>query len=294
MSPAEVTRAADGETAHDAGSAVGASWRLLRSEVGLLLGRLRIRAGLVVLAAVPVLIAVVVRSFGGPSSPTEGPPFLSDVTQNGLFIAFTALTVELPLFLPLAIGVVAGDSVAGEAQMGTLRYLLVAPAGRTRLVLVKLVTAVLFGLVAAFTVAVVGGVVGAILFPLHEVALLSGGTITAGDALVRGLGVAAYVGLSLAGLAAIGLFVSTLTDVPIAAMATTVGLAITSQILDAIPQVSAIHPWLPTHYWLAFGDLLRQPVETSVMLQGLGLQAVYVAVFGAAAWARMTSRDVLA
>ncbi|MGN6611375.1 MAG: ABC transporter permease [Angustibacter sp.] len=294
MSRAEVTAPVGRAGARDDGSAVGATWRLLRSELGLLLGRLRIRAGLVVLAAVPVLIGVVVRSFGGPSSPTEGPPFLSDVTQNGLFIAFTALTVELPLFLPLAIGVVAGDSIAGEAQMGTLRYLLVAPAGRTRLVLVKLVTTLVFALVAAFTVAVVGGVVGALLFPLRDVALLSGGTITAGDALVRGLGVAAYVGLSLAGLAAIGLFVSTLTDVPIAAMATTVGLAITSQILDAIPQVSAIHPWLPTHYWLAFGDLLRQPVETSVMLQGLGLQAVYVAVFGAAAWARMTTRDVLA
>lgn len=270
------------------------SARLLGSELRLLLGRLRIRAGLAVLAAVPLLIALVVRTLGGPSSPSEGPPFLADVSQNGLFIAFTALTVELPLFLPLAVGVVAGDSVAGEAQLGTLRYLLVAPAGRTRLMLVKLATAVVFCLIAAFTVAVAGWLVGAALFPLREVTLLSGGTISAADALFRGVGVAAYVGLSLAGLSAIGLFVSTLTDVPIAAMATTVGLAITSQILDAIPQVSAIHPWLPTHYWLAFGDLLRQPVDTSTMLQGLGLQALYVAVFGAAAWARMSTRDVLA
>jgi ABC-2 type transport system permease protein len=271
---------------------VRASGRLLGSEMRLLLGRLRIRAGLLVLAAVPLLIGVVVRTFGGPASPSEGPPFLADVTQNGLFIAFTALTVELPLFLPLAVGVVAGDSIAGEAQMGTLRYLLVAPAGRTRLVLAKLATAVVFCLVAAFTVAGAGWLVGAALFPLKDVALLSGGTISAPDALLRGLGVAAYVGLSLAGLSAIGVFVSTLTDVPIAAMATTVGLAITSQILDAIPQVAAIHPWLPTHYWLAFGDLLRQPVETSVMAQGLALQLGYVVVFGAAAWARMSTRDV--
>ena len=100
------------------GPAGSPTLRLLGSELGLLLGRMRIRAGLVVLAAVPVLIAVVVRTFGGPDNPGEGPPFLSDVTQNGLFIAFTALTVELPLFLPLAVGVVAGDSVAGEAQHG--------------------------------------------------------------------------------------------------------------------------------------------------------------------------------
>ncbi len=270
-----------------------ATARLLGSELRLLLGRLRIRAGLVVLAAVPVLIAVVVRTFGGPSSPGEGPPFLSDVTQNGLFITFTALTVELPLFLPLAIGVVAGDSVAGEAQSGTLRYLLVAPSGRTRLAAVKLLTAMIFGLVASFTIAVAGWLVGAALFPLRDVTLLSGATVGAGDALLRGVGVAAYVGLSLAGLAAIGVFVSALTDVPIAAMATTVGLAITSQILDVIPQVAAIQPWLPTHYWLAFADLLRDPVELSTMTTGLLLQLGYVVVFSAATWARLTTRDVL-
>lgn len=290
MSQADADLALAGERRRRAGFPTA---RLLRSELGLLLGRLRIRAGLVVLAAVPVLIAVVVRTFGGPSSPGEGPPFLSDVTQNGLFIAFTALTVELPLFLPLAIGVVAGDSVAGEAQTGTLRYLLVAPAGRTRLAAVKLMTAMLFGLVASFTVAVAGWLVGAALFPLRDVTLLSGATVGSGDALLRGVGVAAYVGLSLAGLAAIGVFVSTLTDVPIAAMATTVGLAITSQILDQIPQVSAIQPWLPTHQWLAFADLLRDPVELSGIGQGLLLQLGYVVVFSAATWARLTTRDVL-
>jgi len=284
-----------GEVGAGGAPATGAAtWRLLLSELGMLLGRMRIRAGLVVLAAVPVLIAVVVRTFGGPSSPGEGPPFLSDVTQNGLFIAFTSLTVELPLFLPLAVGVVAGDSIAGEAQIGTLRYLLVAPAGRTRLLIVKLLSALAFCFVATLVVAVVGAAIGAALFPLREVTLLSGGTITTADALLRGLLVALYVGVSLAGLSAMGVFVSALTDVPIAAMATTVGLAITSQILDTIPQVSAIHPWLPTHEWLAFADLLRQPVETGPMLHGIGLQALYVAVFGALAWARFTSRDVLA
>jgi ABC-2 type transport system permease protein len=272
----------------------GAGLRLLASELRLLAGRTRLRAGLLVLAAVPVLIAVVVRWLGAPAGPDQGPPFLSDVTSNGLFVAFTALTAELPLFLPLAVGVVAGDSVAGEAQGGTLRYLLVAPAGRTRFVLVKLASVVVACLVATFVVAVAGALIGVALFPLGDVTLLSGTTIGAADAALRGIGVAAYVGLGLAGISAIGLFVSTLTDVPIAAMAATVGVAVTSQILDAIPQVSAVHPWLPTHYWTAFGDLLRDPVSLDLMSRGLLLQLGYVAVFGAAAWARFTTRDILA
>ncbi|MGH9061080.1 MAG: ABC transporter permease, partial [Acidimicrobiales bacterium] len=67
-----------------------------------------------------------------------------------------------------------------------------------------------------------------------------------------------------------------------------------SQILDAVPQVHAIHPWLFTHQWMSFGDLLRAPVEWHSIGRDLLLQAGYIAVFGAATWARFTTRDVLA
>jgi ABC-2 type transport system permease protein len=266
---------------------------LLRSELRTLFRRLRTLAMLAVLAGVPILLAWAVKAFSAPSGPQEGPPFLFQVTSNGLFVSFTALVVTLPLFLPLAVGVVAGDSLAGEANQGTLRYLLVVPTGRTRLLAVKLASVVVFGLAAAFTVALVGMAIGAALFPLGQVTLLSGDTIGSGAAFVRALLVAAYVGVSLTGIGAIGVFVSTLTDVPIAAMATTVTLAIASQIVDAIPQLHAVHPWLPTHYWLAFGDLLREPMYTAEVGKGLWLQLGYVAVFGALAWARFTTRDVL-
>lgn len=266
---------------------------LLRSELRTLFRRLRTLAILAVLAGIPILLASLVRAFSAPSNPQEGPPFLSQVTSNGLFVAFTALTVTLPLFLPLAVGVVAGDSLAGEAQQGTLRYLLVVPTGRTRLLAVKLASVLIFCLVATFTVALVGMAIGAALFPLGRVTLLSGDTIGSGAAFLRALLIAGYVGLSLAGIGAIGVFVSTITDVPIAAMATTVTLAIASEILDAIPQLRALHPWLLSHYWLSFGDLLRDPIYTSAIGRGLLLQLGYVALFATLAWARFTSRDIL-
>jgi len=266
---------------------------LLRSELRTLFRRLRTLAILAVLAGIPILLASLVRAFSAPSNPQEGPPFLSQVTSNGLFVAFTALTVTLPLFLPLAVGVVAGDSLAGEAQQGTLRYLLVVPTGRTRLLAVKLASVLIFCLVATFTVALVGMAIGAALFPLGRVTLLSGDTIGSGAAFLRALLIAGYVGLSLAGIGAIGVFVSTITDVPIAAMATTVTLAIASEILDAIPQLNALHPWLLSHYWLSFGDLLRDPIYTSAIGRGLLLQLGYVALFANLAWARFTSRDIL-
>ncbi|MFI9262243.1 ABC transporter permease [Streptomyces sioyaensis] len=270
---------------------------LLRNEIAVTFRRWRTLALLAVLAGVPVLVGVAVRieSGGGKGGGGGGgPAFLSQVTHNGLFLVFASLAVTLPFFLPMSVGVLAGDAIAGEAHGGTLRYLLVAPAGRTRLLLVKYATTLTFCLVATLVVALSALVTGALLFPLGEVTLLSGTSISFGEGLLRALAVAGAVALSLVGVAAIGLFVSTLTSSGIAAMATTVGLLITVQILDTIPQLAVVQPYLFPHYWLSFADLLRDPVYWDQLQQNAGLQAVYALVFGSAAWARFTSRDITA
>ncbi|GMA86486.1 hypothetical protein GCM10025868_17360 [Angustibacter aerolatus] len=148
----------------------------------------------------------------------------------------------LPAFLPLAVGVVSGEAVAGEANLGTLRYLLVTPVNRTRLLAVKYVSVVFYGLVAALVVAASGVITGALLFPVGDVTLISGSTVGYGDGLLRALLVALYVAACLAAVAAIGVFVSTLTEVPIAAMATTVVLVLVLEILDSIPQARLPRP----------------------------------------------------
>ncbi|GES32915.1 ABC transporter permease [Streptomyces angustmyceticus] len=268
---------------------------LLRSEITMTFRRWRTLALLAVLAGVPVLVGVAVKTEtgdggGGPG----GPAFLSQVTHNGLFLVFTSLAVTLPFFLPMSVGVIAGDSLAGEAHAGTLRYLLVAPAGRTRLLLVKYATTLTFCLVGTLVVALSALVTGALLFPVGEVTLLSGTSVPFAEGLLRALAVAVAVALSLVGVAAVGLFVSALTTSGIAAMATTVGLLITVQILDALPQLHALQPYLFPHYWLSFADLLRDPVYWDQLQKNAGLQALYALVFGSAAWARFTTRDVTA
>jgi ABC-2 type transport system permease protein len=271
---------------------VSRSGRLLRSELRLLFGRRRNQALLVVLALMPVLIGIAIRVSNGPSEPGEGPPFLERVSGNGLFLTFTGLAAVVPFFLPLTVGVVSGDAVAGEAQTGTLRYLLTVPVSRTRLLLVKYGGLLAFALAASMLVATVGLVVGWALFPTGDVTLLSGTTIPVVEAIWRAALVALYVTASLAGLAALGLAVSTFTEVPVAAMATTVVLAISSQIFGAIPQLDWLHPFLFTDQWLAFGDLLRDPVPTGALVDGLVLQLCWTAVALAIAWSRFTTRDI--
>ncbi|XCM30426.1 ABC transporter permease [Streptomyces parvus] len=275
---------------------------LFRSEITTLLRRHRTYALLAVLAAVPVLIGIAVRietgggGGGGEGGPDggAGPAFLAQVTNNGFFLVFAALAATLPVFLPMAVGVVAGDAIAGEANSGTLRYLLVAPAGRTRLLLVKYASVLVFCLVATLVVAVSALAVGALLFPVGDVTTISGTRIGFGEGLVRAALTALVVAVSLAGFAAIGLFVSTLTGSGIGAMAATVGLLITVQILDSIPQLSGVHPYLFAHYWMSFADVLREPVYWDDLSKNFQLQGLYVAVFGSAAWARFTAKDITA
>lgn len=267
------------------------STRFFRSELRLVFGRRRNWAGMLVLASVPILIAVVMRLSGGGSE-QGGPDFFSSITQNGLFVALAALTVELPLFLPIAVAAISADSVAGEANVGTLRYLLAVPVHRTRMLAVKYAVVVVFGLVATLWVAAIGAVIGLALFGGGPVTLLSGTQVGFGAGLLRLFAICVYLAVCLAALGAIGLFVSTLTEQPIGATIAIVAVNVASFILDSIPQLHWLHPYLFTHWWTAFGDLLRDPIATDSIRHGLACSGAYVLVFVAGAWACFSNRDV--
>jgi ABC-2 type transport system permease protein len=289
MSAAEVlddTRAAPGRTAP-----APLGWlRFLRSELGIVFGRRRNLAGIGVLAVVPVVLAIAVKV----SSPSGGggPDFIGAITGNGLFVAFAALTLELPIFLPLAVGVIAGDSVAGEANIGTLRYLLTIPAGRTRLLAVKFAAIVISALVAVLVVAGVGTVMGLALFGGGDMTLLSGSQTSMADGVGRLLLTCLYLTVQLSALGAIGLFISTLTEQPIGATVAVVLVNVMMFVLDQISQLAWLHPWLLTHWWTAFGNLLRDPIALEDITRGLLTAAAYAAVFWLAAWARFSGKDV--
>jgi ABC-2 type transport system permease protein len=267
-----------------------ASLRLLRSELRLIIVRRRNQAGLLVLAAVPVLIAVALK-FSQPKA-GRGPDFMSSATSNGIFVALTALSIELALFLPLAVAVLSGDAIAGEANLGTLRYLLTVPVHRTRLLLVKYLSLVIGAFIGLVVVAATGLVIGGALFGLGPVTLLSGSQVSLVDGLGRLLIVIGYLTIGLAGLAAIGLFISTLTEQPIAAMIALTVVSTAMWILDGIPQLEWLHPWLLVHYWPSFADSYRDPIFLEQMRQGVLVAVAYALVFLGLAWARFSQKDI--
>jgi ABC-2 type transport system permease protein len=268
------------------------STRFLRSELMLIFGRRRNWAGLAILAAIPVIIAVATKIWPPGSGGGGGPDFFSSITSNGLFVSLAALTAELPLFLPLAVAAISGDAIAGEANQGTLRYLLAVPVHRTRLLLVKYVAIMIFAFAATLLVVVTGALIGLALFGGGPVTLLSGSQAPFWEGVLRTLGVSAYIAIGLCALGAVGMFVSTLTEQPIGATIAVMIFTVLNFILDTIPRLDWLHPYLLTHWWFSFGEFLRDPVDLGELRPGVLTAAAYIAVFLCAAWARFAGKDV--
>jgi len=268
--------------------------RLFRSELRNVFLRPRNLAMLAVLAGAPVFLGVVMWvNTPAPGSGGEGAGvFVGQIAGNGVFLSLFALYVLLTVLLPLAVSVVSGDSVAGEAGLGTLRTLLTVPAGRTRLLATKYAMIVVFCFAATLLVAGVGLLMGAIFFPVGPVTLLSGNTVSLAAGLGRLALIVCYVAAALSALGAIGLALSTFTQHAIAVMAAILVLVIVSEILDAVSQVAVIHPYLPSHFWFSFDALLRMPIDWSQVLHGLASFAAYVVIFGAVAVTRMRRANI--
>lgn len=283
MSAAEVSEVSVGA----ARPTVGA--RLLASELGLIGRRRRNQLLLLALAAIPIAIGFATRFTGSAGSRDS---VLSGLTNNGVVVGFGTLVAVLPIFLPTVVAVVAGDSIAGEANLGTLRYLLTVPVSRTRVLASKFAALAVWCLVMTAVPALVGLLVGVALFPHAQITLLSGNQIGLVDGAARLAAGVGYGAVMMIGFAALAMFISTLTEVPVAAMATALTLAVTMQVLDLVSALHAIQPWLISHYLFNISDLLREPVDFSRLQHGVLVALAYVVVFWTLAWARLTTKDI--
>jgi ABC-2 type transport system permease protein len=240
------------------------------------------------LAGVAILPAVVLATSSGGG----GPQFFDLVRRNGLFAALAAVTIIQPFILPLGAGLLAGESIAAEASGGTLRYLLVRPVGRVQLVLSKYSATMALLAMAVVWVMAFGVVAGGIAFGYGPLPTLSGTTIGESQAALRMMLSAGYVVAGIAGLTAIGVFISSLTESAPGAAIATVALAVVSQILDGLSSLRVIHPYLLTHDWLAFADLFRQPVAWDAMRHGIVVFGFYTVGFLGLTLALFSRKDV--
>ena len=166
------------------------------------------------------------------------------------------------------------------------------PVSRTRLLAVKFASLCAGAFWGVLTVAIPGAIIGIALFGFGPMPTLSGSTLSAGEAVGRLVLVCLYLTAGLSALAAVGLFISTLTEQPIGASVAVMIVTIVSWILVGVPQLSWLHPWLLVDHWMAFQEFLRDPIAWDAPLAGLRLFALYAVVFWTLAWARFSGKDV--
>jgi len=290
-----------------------------------LLRRPRTWISVVLTCALPFMVAVFITITHLVPPPGQGSAFLSAVLQDGALYPAAALALVLPVFLPVAVAVVAGDSIAGEATTGTLRYLLVRPVGRTRLLVAKLISVTAYVLLVVLAVTFTAYATGVFLLgPSRAAAVgqaapgaaagagtgLTGQVPTAGQAAggavtslsgaplsllqvtERTAGAIAFITVSMLGVAAIALFLSTITDSALGSALGALAALVASEVLVTLDAATVVQPYLPTRYWLAWVDFFRQPIFWRDIQRGFGIQAVYVVVFLAAAWANFSAKDI--
>ncbi len=275
---------------------------MLRDELTFMFGRVRIRVLLLAAAAVPVGYTIAVRLSGHATG--DAPPFVGQISQNGVFAGLAGLTTTVPAVLPLMLAVVAGDAIAGEADYGTLRSLLIAPVSRGRLLLIKLAAVCAFVVVAAFVVTGAGLLAGAVLFHLGPVNTAVG-TEDPGPAvhltgpafpLAVGIGrltlAAAIGGVQLFGFGAIGVFISTLTRIPLAATLGAAGVLGLSDALESASFLTPIRPAIPSTYWEAYPSLFHTGQPLGDTVNAVAVSLIYLLVFGVAAWLNFRRADI--
>ncbi len=279
---------------------------MIRVELVKLVRRPRSWVAIALLCLLPALVAVFVVVTHVAPPPGQGPALLSAVLSDGSLFPAAALAIVLPIFLPVAVAVVAGDAIAGEASSGMLRYLLARPVGRTRLLVAKLTALIAYVLTAVVAVALTSYLTGRLLFGDKPVAVtsngittsnviassLSGTGLTPADVLIRTAGAMAFITVSMLGVGAIALFLSTMTDSALGAALGALAALVTSQVLVALNAAAAVSPYLPTRYWLSWLDFFRQPILWRDIDRGFAIQAAYVLVFLGAAWANFASKDI--
>jgi ABC-2 type transport system permease protein len=251
--------------------------------------RLRTYIGLGLVALIPIIFTASFKA-----NPPKGHALgLFDLTASGINIPIAALAAESAFLLIVVVSLFAGETVSGEANWGTLSYLLVRPVSRNRVLGSKLVVAMGLALLATFLVPVVGLVVGTLAFGWHPITTPSLTVLSQGSALARLALSTLYVAWCQAAYLSFAFMLSTMTDSAFAAVAGGVGLGVVSQILNNISALNGTSYIYPTHFLDAWQHLFFEQGPSTEMLRGVALQVPYVLVFLGIAWWWFNRKDVL-
>jgi ABC-2 type transport system permease protein len=229
---------------------------------------------------------------------------------NGYFICFAILNILL-IQMPLLVALIAGDAIAGEANMGTLRLALVRPVSRTQYMLVKFLAVTIYTLALLVWFAIIALFGSLLLFGPNQMVIFRAGgieQIETFDILWRYFAAFGFACVALIVVAALSFLLSVFAENAIGPIVASMSIVIVLTILSEmnIPLYDkTIKPYLFTTHMVAWkGFFYVKSTEEGVTINGsianlpailksLGILVAYIVAFvGTAVWV-FRKKDIL-
>jgi ABC-2 type transport system permease protein len=248
---------------------------------------------LIAMVALPLILIAALQLGGSEDAQSNSRINLVDVaTDSALNFTLFVLFATTGFFLVVVFALFFGDTVASEAQWGSLRYTLATPVPRMRLLRQKWYAALVLAVGSLLTLVVVALVAGGIFFGFDDIRTPVGVTIAQGEGLLRLAGMLGYLVVHLLVVGALGFWLSTITDAPLAAVGGAVFTTIVFAVLDQVDQLGSIRDYFPTAFDFAWTDLLQTPVDSNDLFRGVIQASIYIAVFTTLGFWHFARRDV--
>jgi len=294
-------------------------WQLLRIELFKIFKRPRTYIAFGAIALIVFLFQVALKFDGksyvdlmlsNVSNFFEFSDDFKDKLLNGYFVCFAVLNILL-IQMPLLVALIAGDSVAGEANMGTLRLSLTKPIGRIQYMLVKFFACCVYTMALLVCLAVLALFGSMLLFGTNDLVVLRStgiNQIAAQDVFWRYVAAFIYAAIALTTVAALAFLLSVFAENSVGPIIATMSVVIVFTILSEmnIPiYESTIKPYLFTKHMVAWkgffyvkatddGTTINGSIENlPAILRSVTILIIYIVAFvGAAIWV-FRKKDIL-
>ncbi len=186
---------------------------------------------------------------------------------NGYLVCYVMLQLLL-VHVPLLIALIAADMISGEANMGTLRLLLIKPYSRTTLLLAKFIAATIYTLLLLVWLAILALFGSMLLFGTDDMFLLKTSYVVLlkeSDVFWRYIGAFGFAALAMTTVASLGFFLSVFAENSIGPIVATMSVIVFFTILSTlnIPIFNLIKPYLFTTHMIGWKEFFDIKVNAS-------------------------------
>ena len=215
---------------------------------------------------------------------------------NGYLVAYIILQ-SLLLQIPLLVALVAGDTLAGEANTGTLRLILTKPITRTKLVLVKFFSSFIYTILLILWLAFMGLFLSLFIFGGGDMINMKSDAIVMilqHDIMWRYAAAFLFAVLAMTTIASLSILLSAFADNSIGPIIATMGVVVVLTILSnlELPLFNIIKPYLMTTHMVGWKGFFDDPVPYAAIGRSVAVLSAYTIAFLGATILYFNKKDI--